>query len=202
MKFKPKDKEGLFKSLFAAYFVLLLHVFLVVGVGVAVVLFKGVYEYLPWILSGIAALVIAVFWLFYLRIKRSSTDIQDVLSHPAFQNRNVEIKLLGGVATFKLSMPVSNSDNLLAGQSGQGVNLLVQDTNARRIGYNEAAEDDQNYSSKLESFNNNIEQRLAQLAQLYNQNLITDDEYSMAKKRILFELNSNPDISCEKYEGE
>lgn len=202
MKFKPKDKEGLFKSLFAAYFVLLLHVFLVVGVGVAVVLFKGVYEYLPWILSGIAALVIAVFWLFYLRIKRSSTDIQDVLSHPAFQNRNVEIKLLGGVATFKLSMPVSNSDNLLAGQSGQGVNLLVQDTNISKISDNEGIGADQYYNPKLESFNNNIEQRLAQLAQLYNQNLITDDEYSMAKKRILFELNSNnSDISCEKYEG-
>lgn len=191
MKFKPKDKEGLFKSLFAAYFVLLLHVFLVVGVGVAVVLFKGVYEYLPWILSGIAALVIAVFWLFYLRIKRSSTDIQDVLSHPAFQNRNVEIKLLGGVATFKLSMPVSNSDNLLAGQSGQGVNLLVQDTNISKISDNEGA--DQYYNPKLESFNNNIEQRLAQLAQLYNQNLITDDEYSMAKKRMLFELNQLDD---------
>ncbi|MGD9733071.1 MAG: SHOCT domain-containing protein [Desulfamplus sp.] len=193
MKFKPKDKEGLFKSLFAAYFVLLLHVFLVVGVGVAVVLFKGVYEYLPWILSGIAALVIAVFWLFYLRIKRSSTDIQDVLSHPAFQNRNVEIKLLGGVATFKLSMPVSNSDNLLAGQSGQGVNLLVQDTNISKISDNEGIGADQYYNPKLESFNNNIEQRLAQLAQLYNQNLITDDEYSMAKKRILFELNQLDD---------
>lgn len=193
MKFKPKDKEGLFKSLFAAYFVLLLHVFLVVGVGVAVVLFKGVYEYLPWILSGIAALVIAVFWLFYLRIKRSSTDIQDVLSHPAFQNRNVEIKLLGGVATFKLSMPVSNSDNLLAGQSGQGVNLLVQDTNISKISDNEGIGADQYYNPKIESFNNNIEQRLAQLAQLYNQNLITDDEYSMAKKRILFELNQLDD---------
>lgn len=193
MKFKPKDKEGLFKSLFAAYFVLLLHVFLVVGVGVAVVLFKGVYEYLPWILSGIAALVIAVFWLFYLRIKRSTTDIQDVLSHPAFQNRNVEIKLLGGVATFKLSMPVSNSDNLLAGQSGQGVNLLVQDTNISKISDNEGIGADQYYNPKLESFNNNIEQRLAQLAQLYNQNLITDDEYSMAKKRILFELNQLDD---------
>ncbi len=193
MKFKPKDKEGLFKSLFAAYFVLLLHVFLVVGVGVAVVLFKGVYEYLPWILSGIAALVIAVFWLFYLRIKRSTTDIQDVLSHPAFQNRNVEIKLLGGVATFKLSMPVSNSENLLAGQSGQGVNLLVQDTNIRKISDNEGIGADQYYNPKLESFNNNIEQRLAQLAQLYNQNLITDDEYSMAKKRMLFELNQLDD---------
>ncbi len=193
MKFKPKDKEGLFKSLFAAYFVLLLHVFLVVGVGVAVVLFKGVYEYLPWILSGIAALVIAVFWLFYLRIKRSTTDIQDVLSHPAFQNRNVEIKLLGGVATFKLSMPVSNSDNLLAGQSGQGVNLLVQDTNISKISDNEGIGADQYYNPKLESFNNNIEQRLAQLAQLYNQNLITDDEYSMAKKRMLFELNQLDD---------
>ncbi|MBF0302865.1 MAG: SHOCT domain-containing protein [Desulfamplus sp.] len=193
MKFKPTDKEGIFKSLFAAYFVLLLHVFLVVGVGVAVVLFKGVYEYLPWILSCIAGLVIALFWIFYLRIKRSSTDIQDVLSHPAFQNRNVEIKLLGGVATFKLSAPVFSEENLLAGQHKQNVNLLMQDTNTNQFGQ-KSESIDECQTPKLESGHTNIERRLSELADLYKRNLIDDQEYRMAKKRILFEDNSISEI--------
>lgn len=170
MKFKPTDKEGIFKSLFAAYFVLLLHIFLVAGAGVTVVLFKGVYEYLPWIMGGIAALVIALFWIFYLRIRRSSTDIKDVLSHPAFQNRNVEIRLLGGVATFKLGAPESNrisgGDQELLAQNGEGNSYQTQ---------------------KLESGHIHIERRLSELAGLYKKGLIDDEEYDMAKKRVLFE---------------
>ena len=192
MKFKPTDKEGIFKSLFAAYFVLLLHVFLVAGVGVAVVLFKGVYQYLPWILSGIAALVIALFWIFYLRIKRSSTDIKDVLSHPAFQNRNVEIKLLGGMATFKLTAP--GGDNLLSVEpeqtvhllSGQGANLLAQHTDVSDMQYI-SQEERYHHTSSLEAGDTRIERRLSELAGLYNRKLINDEEYDMAKKRILFE---------------
>ncbi|MBF0388768.1 MAG: SHOCT domain-containing protein [Desulfamplus sp.] len=191
MKFKPTDKEGVFKSLFAAYFVLLLHIFLVVGVGVTVVLFKGVYEYLPWILSGIAVLVIAIFWIFYLRIKQSSTDIHDVLSHPAFQNRNVEIKLLGGVATFKLSMPPTVGDNILL-QDGQSRKLLQEQTTAN---YNQDHHsDNQDYTEVFEQKHQNqghtnIERRLTELAALYNRGLINDEEYEMAKKQILFESN-------------
>ena len=180
MKFKPTDKEGIFKSLFAAYFVLLLHVFLVAGVGVAVVLFKGVYQYLPWILSGIAAFIIALFWIFYLRIKRSSTDIKDVLSHPAFQNRNVEIKLLGGVATFKLSLPASGGDNLLSSGASQNVALLEQ-----------GITDNSSQSLRLESGHTHIERRLSELASLYDRNLINVEEYEMAKRRILFESNGS-----------
>ncbi|SLM27681.1 conserved hypothetical protein [Desulfamplus magnetovallimortis] len=166
MKFKKQDKDGVFKSLFAAYFVLLLHVFLLSGTGITVVLFKGVYHYLPWILGGIALLVIALFWIFYLRIKRSSTDIKDVLNHPAFQNRNVEIKLLGGVASFKIDAPVAGDSRFLLNNNGEsGAAMLPM----------------------IEEGSRNIERRLSELADLYNRNLIDDEEYDMAKKRILFE---------------
>ncbi|MBF0257484.1 MAG: SHOCT domain-containing protein [Desulfamplus sp.] len=204
MKFKPTDKEGIFKSLFAAYFVLLLHIALVAGAGVTVVLFKGVYQYLPWIMGGIAAAVIALFWIFYLRIKRSSTDIKDVLSHPAFQNRNVEIKLLGGLASFKLSAPGGNmlqAGNLLP--AGEGGNLLDHDTTSGRnqaSGHGEYHEHGDGYHNhggyhtpRLESGDTNIERRLSELAGLYKKNLIDDEEYHMAKKRILFETKSITD---------
>ena len=82
IKDKIKDKDGIFKSLFAAYFVILLHVFLLAGTGLTVILFRGVYNYLPWIMGGLAVLVLALFWLFYTRMKKSSRDIKDVLSFP------------------------------------------------------------------------------------------------------------------------
>ncbi|MBF0233574.1 MAG: SHOCT domain-containing protein [Desulfamplus sp.] len=203
MKFKPTDKEGIFKSLFAAYFVLLLHIALVAGAGVTVVLFKGVYQYLPWIMGGIAAAVIALFWIFYLRIKRSSTDIKDVLSHPAFQNRNVEIKLLGGLASFKLSAPggtMLQGGNMLQGEGG---NLLDHDTTISQNGasghdgYLNQGDGYHNHGGyhtpRLESGDTNIERRLSELAGLYKKNLIDDEEYHMAKKRILFETKSITD---------
>ena len=166
MKFKKHDQDGIFKSLFAAYFVLLLHVFLLAGTGITVVLFKGVYHYLPWIIGGIALLVIALFWIFYLRIKRSSSDIKDVLNHPAFRNRNVEIKLLGGVASFKIAAPTEGDNPLLLDQNGgpNGQPLPL-----------------------LEEGHQHIERRLSELADLYTRDLIDDEEYNMAKKRILFE---------------
>jgi len=40
MKFKNKDKDGLFRSIFTAYFILLLHVFLLAGTGVTIIFSK------------------------------------------------------------------------------------------------------------------------------------------------------------------
>lgn len=175
MKLKKQDRDGMFKSLFAAYFVLLLHVFLIAGIGITIVLFKGVYHYLPWILGGIALLIIVLFWIIYLKIKRSSTDIKEVLNHPAFQNRNVEIKLLGGMASFK----IDSTGTVLPGQ--EQINL-IQDQSGQSHAYQ---------LPQLEDGHRNIEQRLSELADLYNKEMIDDNEYDMAKKRILFESSSD-----------
>ena len=163
MKFKNKDKEGIFKSLFAAYFVLLLHVFLLAGTGITVVLFRGVYHYLPWIMAGLAVLVLALFWIFYLRMKKSSREIRDVLSFPEFRDRAVEIKLLGGMATFSIGEPRNANPPLLGHEGFQG------DVGQLRLAAPEEG----------------IEQRLAELARLYEDELITREEFDMAKRRIL-----------------
>ena len=42
MNFLKNDKDGLFKSIFTAYAILLLHLLLLAGAGVAVVLFKEI----------------------------------------------------------------------------------------------------------------------------------------------------------------
>lgn len=166
MKFKNKDKEGIFKSLFAAYFVLLLHVFLLAGTGITVVLFRGVYHYLPWIMAGLAVLILALFWIFYLRMKKSSREIKDVLSFPEFRDRAVEIKLLGGMATFSIGEPKGINTPLLGQDGFQG---------------------DGSGQLKLAAPEEGIEQRLADLARLYEDELITKEEFDMAKRRILLD---------------
>jgi len=164
MKFNKKDKDGIFKSLFAAYFVILLHVFLLAGTGITVVLFRGVYNYLPWIMGGLALLILGLFWIFYTRMKKSSRDMKDILSFPEFRGRTVEIKLLGGFATFTIE-----------GGSGHQMPLIGQD------GFSG------NGQLKLAAPQEGIEQRLAELAKLYEEDFITRDEFEMAKKRILFD---------------
>ncbi|MFO7749479.1 MAG: SHOCT domain-containing protein [Desulfobacteraceae bacterium] len=161
MKFKRHDKEGIFKSLFAAYFVILLHVFLLAGTGVTVVLFRGVYNYLPWIMGGLAVLILVLFWFFYYRIKKSSNDIKDLLSFPEFRDRNVEIKLLGGVASVKIDgsgNPADFSTTLLSGGDEM---------------------------PRLEQLPDRNENSLKDLADLYDRGLLTLDEFETAKKKLL-----------------
>ena len=165
MKVKKKDKEGIFKSLFAAYFVILLHVFLLAGTGISVVLFRGVYHYLPWIMGGLAVLIIVVFWIFYRKMKQSSRDVKDILSFPEFRGRTVEIKLLGGMATFTVQ-----------GGTSEAMPLIGQDGFQGNGG-----------PFRLAAPEEGIEQRLAELAKLYEEELITRDEFDMAKRRILFD---------------
>jgi hypothetical protein len=82
--------------------ILFSHVFLLAGIGILVVLFKGVYQYLPWILSEIAILVLCITWLFYKQMKNSESSIKKILSFPEYRDRTIEIKLLGGLVPFTM----------------------------------------------------------------------------------------------------
>jgi len=169
---KKRDKEGVFKSLFAAYFVLLLHVFLLAGTGLTVILFKGVYHYLPWIMAGLALLIISLFWIFYMRMKKNTREIQEILAIPQLQGRNVEIKLLGGMASFKIDSGNPSMSNPLAleqspASQGDPVPLLT-------------------------SASESPDKRLSDLAQLYLSDLITREEFDLAKEKIFSEDYDTP----------
>jgi len=164
MKNKKRDQEGIFKSLFAAYFVLLLHVFLLAGIGVTVVLFKGVYHYLPWIMAGLALLIIALFWIFYLRMKKNAREIKEILAFPQFQGRNVEIKLLGGMASVKIDGGTPSASNVMA--------------------LEHTPESQGNTVPLLAPVQESPDKRLSDLAQLYLSDLITREEFDLAKEHI------------------
>ncbi len=163
MKFKKRDKEGVFKSLFAAYFVILLHVFLLAGTGVTVVLFRGVYNYLPWIMGGLSIMILGLFWIFYTKMKKSSSDIKDILSFPEFRDRNIEISLLGGLASFKIEG--GNKELPLIGQNFANGNPGI---------------------FRLEGPKDSTDKRISDLADLYDRDLITKEEFDLAKKDILY----------------
>jgi len=157
-----KEKDGLFKNIFTAYLILILHVFLLAGVGVTVLLFKGVYTYLPWIMACLGILVLSLAWIFYRQIKNNSTDIKSMLSMPQFQDKTVEIKLLGGLASFKIK-PDENQQSLnplIEHQSTtQGNQLLIG---------NEI---------------NQIEDKLIMLNALYEKDLITILELAFSQEK-------------------
>lgn len=150
-------KEGLFRSILIAHVILLLHIFLLAGVGVTIVLFKGVDLYLPWVMGGIGILILVVAWFFYRRIRAGSSDIQSILSMPQFRDRTVEIKLLGGLASFKLNAPAPPNHQLSSGQS----QVLLEQTTQK------------------------AEDKLYTLATLYKKNLITKEEFQKAKLNII-----------------
>ena len=158
MNFKRRDKEGLFKSIFTAYFILLLHVFLLAGVGLTVVLFKGVYHYLPWIMAGIGILVLSIAWIFYRRMRESSTQLRDILSIPEFKDRTVEVRLLGGLASFTVKAR-ENPPLLLDHDPGQA--RLIEDAVVR------------------------TERKMLELNTLYEKHLITKEEFEKARQEII-----------------
>jgi len=112
MTSKNSNESGLPRGIYIASVILLLHVVLLAGVGVVVMLFKGMFEYLPWIMGGAGLLIIALVWILYQRMKKNSSDIKDILSMPQFQNRAVEVKFLGGMASFNIT-PETNHQTLI-----------------------------------------------------------------------------------------
>ena len=163
MNLRNKDKEGLFKNIFVAYFILLLHVFLMAGVGLTVVLFKGIYHYLPWIMAGLALLVLGLAWIIYHRMRTTSSSLSQILGAPEFHDRAVEVRLLGGLASFEIKAK-QPSPHLLLDDSRDG---LV--TNARLI----------------ESTVIKTERKMLELNTLYEKNLITRDEFDAAREKII-----------------
>ena len=165
MNIRKKDKEGLFKSIFTAYFILLLHVFLLAGVGLTVVLFKGVYHYLPWIMAAIGILVLAIAWIIYRRMRESSSSLREVLGTPEFQDRAVEVKLLGGLASFKIK--AKESQALLPEHPDS---QLYTDSRDTRL---------------IESSVERAERKMLELNTLYEKNLITREEFETARQTII-----------------
>jgi len=149
--------DGLFKSVMLAYVVLVLHVLLMLGLGLLVIFFRGIIQYMLWIflLGAVAIAVSGAF--FYRRMKSQGKTLKEMVSSPMFDGRPVEVSLLGGMASFRIGQP--GGPHELESKLAHP-NYQLEDPETARI------------------------RELTQLADLLEKNLITREEYNQAKKTL------------------
>ncbi len=155
---KPKDAQGVLKSIFMAHFILFLHFFLLAGLGFMVLFFRGVVLYLPWIFIGGVVILGSAAYLIYRRMKKEGKSIKEMMSLPVFRGRSVEVSLLGGLASVKISAP---QNNLAIESEIIGPTLQLEDPTAVHI------------------------RELMELVTLLDKKLITLEEYNKAKRKLL-----------------
>jgi len=154
---KKKANNGLFKSVVLAYTILVMHLFLIAGLALLVLFLGGIVHYMLWIFIGGTITLMASTIYFYRRMKTQGRILKDILDSSMFQDRAVEVSMLGGLATLKIGKP----------------------------GYPPAIEARSTHSmSQLEDADATRIRELKELVHLLKSNLITQEEYNQAKKRL------------------
>jgi len=154
----PNHSEGLFKSIFLAHMILLLHVVLFAALGLLVVFLSGMMQYMLWVfLGGMALVGLSAYW-FFRRLRKEGKTLKETLRMPVLQGRAVEVSLLGGMATLKLAKP-------------QAVDALQLDSQKSSLQLEDAE------TARIREFDT--------LARLLEKELITSDEFTKAKQRLL-----------------
>lgn len=170
------DNGGIVKNIFAGYFILLLHVLLLVVLGLFIVFFRGLVLYLPWIVGGLTVLLLLSAWWFYRRYRRGARSLAGALAAVP-TGRAVEISLLGGLASMRVGAPA-------AGAGGGSVPLQLEDPRSARL------------------------RQLDRLLEMYQQQLISREEFLALKAELLAALPEEQDsgqgttiaIRCETTE--
>ncbi len=155
---KSTDTKGVFKSVFIAYFILILHVVLISLIGLLVLFFSGIVNYIFWIFLAGSISIIAGGYFIFRRMKKEGKTLQNMLSIPVFRGRAVEVSLLGGLASLKVGKP---DDRMLGIEAPGESNFQLEDPETIHM------------------------RELTELVRLYENNLITEDEFIKAKKCVL-----------------
>ena len=158
---KNKEGDGLIKSVLLAYLVLALHVLLIAGMAILILFFRGMVNYMLWIVLGGIAIVALSAFLFMRRMRAEGKSLREMLKNPVFRGRSVEVSLLGGMATVKLGQP--DQQQVIGHDAAIDVPRL---------------EDPDTSSSRDVS-------ELTELARLLEKDLITVDEFNRAKRQLL-----------------
>jgi hypothetical protein len=159
MKLNDELNKNFFSGVVLAYLVLLLHILLMVGLGITVVVIKGIYDF-RWLIlfAGIALIGVSGYY-FYRYFQEHKQKLHDLMSDPAFNDRTLEISLMGGMATVRL------------GHKDDGVRL-IQETNETEM-------------KQLEPPKSSQIKELSELTRMLDDELITRDEFLRLKKEIL-----------------
>jgi hypothetical protein len=154
-----KADDGAVRGVMLAYLVLVLHVGLIALLGILVLFFRGIVNYMLWIFIGGAIVITLSGWLFYRRMRREGKSLRDILRSPDFHGRSVEISLLGGFASMKIGDTGGSAPQVDTRVSGPTRQL--EDAATQRV------------------------RELSELARLLEKDLITPEEYETAKQQLL-----------------
>ena len=154
--------ENLFKAVVLTHIILFLHLLLIVGLVSMVIFFRGITQHMLWFFLGATGLFMLSAYLIYRRIKSKGKKMfHDIENSSLFQGRSFEVSFLRGLASFR----IGQHDDLKAIESpSSDVKFKLEDPETVRI------------------------RELAELARMYEKNLITSEEYSKAKNQILKSL--------------
>lgn len=162
---QPQNEHGLFKGVFAAYSVLLLHAGLAVVLGLVVIFFSGVIHYMAWILLAGFIIIGLSAWYSIRKLKQHQKSLAEIMSLPEFSGTSLEIRLLGGLASLKMSKDRENQGD-----------IHTLPPNARML---------------LESPDSTRLKTLTELGKMYENGLITRMEYLKAKEELLGNIGQN-----------
>ena len=157
---KDNEIKNITNSLVLASSILIFHVLLLAGLGILVLFFSGIVNYIFWIFLAGSALITGSVYLFFRYMKKEGgTAFMKIMSLPELKGKNVEVNLLGGLASFKIAsdkteLQVIETDVIPAVRQ-------LEDPDSRRI------------------------RELTELARMLEKNLITLEEYHQVKKSLL-----------------
>jgi hypothetical protein len=160
MKAKPeKPTMELFKGVLLAHMILGLHVVLICLIGLVVIFFGGIARYWAWIFVGGLALTAAGAYFVYRRLKaQGRTVIRDLRGVAVPSGSTLEVRFLGGLASVTFARPAASAFTEITATSAPP---LLEDPETQRL------------------------RELASLAQLYEKNLLTREEFERAKGTLL-----------------
>jgi hypothetical protein len=160
---KNKNKgENLFGAVLMVHLILFLHLLIIAGIVLMVIFFRGITQYTLWIFLGATVLFILSAIIIIQRIRsRGKKVLRDIEESSLYQGRDFEVSFLSGLVSLKFGRP----DGLKAIENkSPGVNLQLEDPETMRI------------------------RDLAELARMYEKDLITFEEYNQTKNQILKSL--------------
>ena len=158
MNLNDEQNKNFFSGVVLAYLVLLLHILLMVGLGITVVVIKGIYDFRWLILLAGIAIIGGSGYYFYRYFKEHKQKLHDLMSDPAFNDRTLEISLMGGMATVRL------------GHKDDNIKLIQADeTEVKQL--------EQPKSVQIKE--------LTELTRMLDDELITREEFLQLKKEII-----------------
>ncbi len=98
-----RNDSSVIGGVFIAFFILIFHVALLALIGVVVLFLSGLLSYLPWILLGGLVLLAGSGYLIVRRLAKNSESLVRFLNLPELRGKNIELKVLGGLASLKIS---------------------------------------------------------------------------------------------------